>query len=105
MKKISVFFTPTIGQPALECQYTKGPVFYLGNNTENVVDLAEIAFRASNAPDEILTAEEKNIRLLWGDNRSMSVGDIVKIHDADGYFCGALYCASSGWQHISYPEL
>jgi hypothetical protein len=64
-------------------------------------DAAEEAFHISNAPDELLSAREKNIKLLWK-GRSLSVGDLVIVtQQEDEVFTQKQYlCCSCGWKEI-----
>ena len=63
---------------------------------------AEEAFHISNAPDEMLSQKEKDIRLRWK-GRSLSVGDVVVvINIEDALVIRKHYlCCGSGWKQIS----
>jgi hypothetical protein len=62
---------------------------------------AEEAFHISNAPDELLTDKQKHIRQRWK-GRSLSVGDIVSVADADDLNIveKRYLCCSCGWKEI-----
>jgi hypothetical protein len=68
--------------------------------------LAELLFHVTNAPVEMINkTHEKILLALWencSDGRtfySMSVGDVVKVHDHDGNLT-TLMCKSVGWEEL-----
>ena len=67
--------------------------------------LAELLFHVTNAPLELITkAHEKILLALWENCRkeslySLSVGDVVKIHDHNGNLT-TLMCKSVGWEEL-----
>ena len=67
--------------------------------------LAELFFHVTNAPLELITkAHEKILLALWENCRkerlySLSVGDVVKIHDHNGNLT-TLMCKSVGWEEL-----
>ena len=68
--------------------------------------LAELLFHVTNAPVEIINkTHEKILLALWencSDGRtfhSMSVGDVVKVHDHNGNLT-TLMCKSVGWVEL-----
>lgn len=67
--------------------------------------LAELLFHVTNAPLEVITkAHEKILLALWENCRkesfySLSVGDVVKIHDHNGNPT-TLMCKSVGWEEL-----
>lgn len=62
---------------------------------------AEEAFHISNAPDELLNQKEKDIKLRWK-GRSLSVGDIVSVADADDLDMveKRYLCCACGWKEL-----
>jgi hypothetical protein len=67
-------------------QYRAGPAFYTRKAGEDAV---EEAFDLSNNPSR---QDERD--LVFGDHRSVSVGDIVEV-GSDAYLC-----KSSGWEKL-----
>jgi hypothetical protein len=68
--------------------------------------LAELLFHVTNAPVEMINkTHEKILLALWdncSDGRtfySMSVGDVVKVHDHNGNLT-TLMCKSVGWEEL-----
>ena len=67
--------------------------------------LAQLLFHVTNAPFELLNkAHEKILFALWENCRkesfySLSVGDVVKIHDQNGNLT-TLMCKSVGWEEL-----
>ena len=67
--------------------------------------LAELLFHVTNAPLEAITkAHEKILLALWENLRkesfySVSVGDVVKVHDHNGNLT-TLMCKSVGWEEL-----
>ena len=69
--------------------------------TKTGEDAAQEAFHISNAPDELLSPREKDIKLRWK-GRSLSVGDIVSVADADDLDIveKQYLCCACGWKQI-----
>jgi hypothetical protein len=82
-----------------EDAYREFALWYYSDKTGEAA--AEEAFHISNAPDELLTDKQKHIRQQWK-GRSLSVGDIVSVADADDLNIveKRYLCCSCGWKEI-----
>lgn len=67
--------------------------------TKEGLDAADEAFHIFNAPEEILSLEQKMILEAY-QGASLSVGDIVEVHPENGQ-PKAYLCASIGWQEAT----
>ena len=69
-------------------------------------EAAEEAFHISNAPDELLSEREKDIKLRWK-GRALSVGDAVLVRPKPyGTYQDKSYlCCSSGWKELKLATL
>jgi len=84
---------------------TSGMIYYTDLDGEKA---AEEAFHLTNAPEECLTEEHKN--LLKEQNfkgRSMAVGDIIRVESVLRGYCLADYylCKSFGWEKYEGDRL
>lgn len=67
--------------------------------------LAELLFHVTNAPFELINKTHEKILLALWENcekksfHSVSVGDVVKVHDYDGNLT-TLMCKSQGWEEL-----
>lgn len=69
--------------------------------TKTGEDAAQEAFHISNAPDELLSPGEKDIKLRWK-GRSLSVGDAVLVRPKSygSYQDKSYLCCGSGWKEL-----
>ena len=69
--------------------------------TKTGEDAAQEAFHISNAPDELLSPREKDIKLRWK-GRSLSVGDTVLVRPKSygSYQDKSYLCCGSGWKEL-----
>ena len=69
--------------------------------TKTGEDAAQEAFHISNAPDELLSQREKDIKLRWK-VRSLSVGDAVLVRPKSygSYQDKSYLCCGSGWKEL-----
>ena len=67
---------------------------------------AEEAFHISNAPEELLSAREKDIKVRWK-GRSLSVGDIVIVAECSDNVLNQTHylCCSNGWKQLKITSL
>lgn len=69
--------------------------------TKTGENAAQEAFHISNAPDELLSPREKDIKLRWK-VRSLSVGDAVLVRPKSygSYQDKSYLCCGSGWKEL-----
>ena len=74
--------------------------------TKTGEDAADEAFYISNAPEELLSKEQMDIKLRWK-GRSLSVGDAVLVRPKPyGTYQDKSYlCCGSGWKELKIASL
>lgn len=72
--------------------------YYTTKTGENA---AEEAFHISNAPNELLSKEQMDIRLRWK-GRALSVGDAVLVRPKSygTYMDKSYLCCGAGWKEL-----